>query len=32
METLNRFQAVDIILEYIDRPEHHSNMFEADSI
>lgn len=32
METLNRFQAVDIILEYIDRPEHHSNMFDAASI
>lgn len=32
METLNRFQAIDIILEYIDRPEHHNQMFEAETI
>ena len=32
METLNRFQAVDIILEYIDRPEHHNQMFDAENI
>jgi len=32
METLNRFEAVDIILEYIDRPEHHNSMFDADDI
>ena len=32
MGKINKFQAVDIILEYIDRPEHHTNMFDAASI
>lgn len=32
MEKINRFQGVDIILEYIDRPEHHNQMFDAEKI
>lgn len=29
---MNEYQAADIILEYINRPEHHNQMFDADSI